>query len=80
MRRQLASTPLFWRVFWGNAAVLVLAVAALALGPLHVSAPLGLTGSSALLAGVVVALVDQPPADASGLPSVRRAGGPNAPA
>ena len=46
MRKQLASTPLFWRVFWGNAAVLVLLAAALALGPLHASGPLGLTGSA----------------------------------
>ena len=44
MRKQLASTPLFWRVFWGNAAVLVLLAAALALGPLHASGPLGLAG------------------------------------
>ncbi len=56
MRKQLASTPLFWRVFWGNAAVLVLAVAALALGPLRVSPPLGLTELVVLLVGVAIAL------------------------
>jgi two-component system, NarL family, sensor histidine kinase UhpB len=53
VRKQLASTPLFWRVFWGNAAVLVLLAAALALGPLHVSGPLGLAG---LLIAVGLAL------------------------
>src|SRR5215203_7441364 len=56
MRKWLASTPLFWRVFWGNAAVLVLAVAALALGPFHASAPLGLTEVIGLLAVVAIAL------------------------
>jgi two-component system sensor histidine kinase UhpB len=56
MRKWLASTPLFWRVFWGNAAILVLAVVALALGPLHVSAPLGLTEVVALLVVVAIAL------------------------
>ena len=56
MRKWLASTPLFWRVFWGNAAVLVLAVAALALGPFHASAPLGLTEVVGLLVVVAIAL------------------------
>jgi two-component system sensor histidine kinase UhpB len=53
MRKQLASTPLFWRVFWGNAAVLVLLAATLALDPLHASGSLGVAG---LLVGVGLAL------------------------
>jgi two-component system, NarL family, sensor histidine kinase UhpB len=56
MRKQLASTPLFWRVFWGNAAVLVVVVVALVFGPLQMSAPLTLTESISLLAGVALAL------------------------
>jgi two-component system sensor histidine kinase UhpB len=56
MRKQLASTPLFWRVFWGNAAVLVAVVLLLVFGPLQISAPLTLTESISLLAGVAVAL------------------------
>ena len=57
MRRHLASTPLFWRVFWTNAAVLVVAMAALALGPLTVSAPVRLTQLGVLLAGLVITLI-----------------------
>ena len=56
MRKQLASTPLFWRVFWGNAAVLVVVVLSLVFGPLQMSAPLTLTESISLLAGVALAL------------------------
>jgi two-component system sensor histidine kinase UhpB len=56
MRRQLASTPLFWRVFWGHAAVLVVVVVALVFGPLQVSAPLTVTESISLVAGVALAL------------------------
>jgi two-component system sensor histidine kinase UhpB len=56
VRRQLASTPLFWRVFWGNAAVLVVVVVALVFGPLQMSAPLTLTESISLVAGVALAL------------------------
>jgi signal transduction histidine kinase len=56
MRKQLASTPLFWRVFWGNAAVLVVVVLSLVFGPLQISAPLTLTESISLIAGVVLAL------------------------
>jgi two-component system sensor histidine kinase UhpB len=56
MRKQLASTPLFWRVFWGNAAVLVVVVVALVFGPLQMSAPLTLTESLILPAGVALAL------------------------
>lgn len=57
MRKHLASTPLFWRVFWTNAAVLVVAMAALALGPLTVSAPVTLTQLGILLAGLVTTLI-----------------------
>ncbi|MEO8688804.1 MAG: sensor histidine kinase [Solirubrobacteraceae bacterium] len=57
MRKRLASTPLFWRVFWTNAVVLVVAIAALALGPLEVSAPATLTQLGALLAGLAITLV-----------------------
>jgi two-component system sensor histidine kinase UhpB len=56
VRKQLASTPLFWRVFWGNAAVLVLAVVLLVFGPLQTSAPLTLIESIGLVAGVALAL------------------------
>ena len=56
MRRQLASTPLFWRVFWGNAAVLVVVLVALVFGPLQMSAPLTPTESISLVAGVALAL------------------------
>jgi two-component system sensor histidine kinase UhpB len=56
MRKQLASAPLFWRVFWGNAAVLVVVVVALVVGPLQMSAPLTLTESISLVAGVALAL------------------------
>ena len=57
MRKRLASTPLFWRVFWTNAAVLALAVAALALGPLKVSAPVTWPQLGALLAGLAITLI-----------------------
>jgi two-component system sensor histidine kinase UhpB len=57
VRKQLASTPLFWRVFWGNAAVLVVVVGVLVFGPLQMSAPLTLTESISLVAGVALALV-----------------------
>jgi two-component system, NarL family, sensor histidine kinase UhpB len=57
MRKHLASTPLFWRVFWTNAAVLVMATAALALGPLTVSAPVTLTQLGVLLAALVITLI-----------------------
>ena len=56
MRKQLASTPLFWRVFWSNAAVLVLAVASLAIGPLAVSTSVGLAELVGLLVVVAIAL------------------------
>jgi two-component system sensor histidine kinase UhpB len=56
MRKHLASTPLFWRVFWTNAAVLVVATAALAFGPLTVSAPVGPTELVVLLVGLVITL------------------------
>jgi two-component system sensor histidine kinase UhpB len=56
VRKQLASTPLFWRVFWGNAAVLLVVVVVLVFGPLQVSAPLTLTESISLVAGVALAL------------------------
>jgi two-component system sensor histidine kinase UhpB len=56
MRRHLASTPLFWRVFWSNAAVLVLAVSALTLGPWRVSPPLGPTDGLVLLVSLGLAL------------------------
>ena len=80
MRKQLASTPLFWRVFWGNAAVLVVVVVVLVFGPLQMSAPLTLTESVSLVAGVALALALTPRAHASGIPALRRAGGPHAPA
>lgn len=57
MRKYLASTPLFWRVFWTNAAVLVMAMAALALGPLTLSAPVTVTQLGVLLAGLVITLI-----------------------
>ena len=57
MRKPLASRPLFWRVFWGNAVVLVVVVLGLVFGPLDTSAPLTLTESVSLLAGVALALV-----------------------
>ena len=56
MRKSLASRPLFWRVFWGNAAVLVVVVVGLVFGPLDMSAPLTLTESVSLLAAVALAL------------------------
>jgi two-component system, NarL family, sensor histidine kinase UhpB len=56
VRKQLASTPLFWRVFWGNATVLVVVVVVLVFGPLQMSAPLTLTESISLGAGVALAL------------------------
>jgi two-component system sensor histidine kinase UhpB len=56
MRRHLASTPLFWRVFWSNAAVLILAVSALTLGPWRVSPPLGPAEGLVLLVSLALAL------------------------
>ena len=56
MRRLLASRPLFWRVFWGNAAVLVVVVLGLVFGPLDMSAPLTLAESILRVAGLAVAL------------------------
>src|SRR5215210_6032245 len=56
MRKQLASTPLFWRVFFGNAAVLILATAALTLGPLHAANRLDFTEAVGLLGVVAIAL------------------------
>jgi two-component system sensor histidine kinase UhpB len=56
VRKPLASRPLFWRVFWGNAAVLVVVVVVLVLGPLDMSAPLTLAESISLVAGVALAL------------------------
>jgi two-component system, NarL family, sensor histidine kinase UhpB len=56
VRKQLAATPLFWRVYVGNAAVLILAVTVLVLGPLPAAGPLHVTEVVALLAGVAVAL------------------------
>ena len=54
MRKPLASRPLFWRVFWGNAVVLAVVVMGLVFG--RVSAPLTLTESIVLVATVAVAL------------------------
>ena len=56
MRKPLVSAPLFWRVFWGNAAVLVVVVVALVFGPPQMSAPLTLTESVSLVVGVALAL------------------------
>src|SRR4051812_20110702 len=56
MRNRLASTPLFWRVFWTNAAVLVLAAAALAVGPVAVRVPLTASEGIVLVLGLVVLL------------------------
>jgi two-component system, NarL family, sensor histidine kinase UhpB len=56
MRQPLASTPLFWRVFWGNAAVLVLVVLGIAFGPLRAALPLSVAESIGLLAAVAAAL------------------------
>src|SRR4051794_16935234 len=57
MSKPLASTPLFWRVFWGNAAVLVLVVVGLVFGPLRAALPLSLPESIGVLTAVAVALV-----------------------
>ena len=56
MRKLLASRPLFWRVYWGNAAVLFVVVLGLVFGPLDTSAPLTLGESVLLTAGVGLAL------------------------
>jgi two-component system sensor histidine kinase UhpB len=56
VRKQLASTPLFWRVYWGNAAVLVVVVVLLVFGPLRMSAPLTLTEAISLVLGIALAL------------------------
>jgi two-component system sensor histidine kinase UhpB len=48
--------PLVWRVFAANAAVFVLAAAALALSPATVSFPLALAEATVLLAGLVAML------------------------
>jgi two-component system, NarL family, sensor histidine kinase UhpB len=55
VRKPLASRPLFWRVFWGNAIVLVVVVLGLVFG--QVSAPLTLAESILLVAVVALALV-----------------------
>ena len=47
---------MFWRVFWGNAVVLVVVVVVLVFGPLQISAPLTLTESIGLVASVAFAL------------------------
>lgn len=56
MRKRLASTPLFWRVFWSNATVLTVAVGALTFGPLPVSRPLEPPELLVLLVGLGLAL------------------------
>jgi two-component system, NarL family, sensor histidine kinase UhpB len=48
---------LFWQVFATNAAVLVLATAALALGPFTVSVPVAFTELLVLVGGLLVLLV-----------------------
>ena len=57
MRRRIASLPLFWRLFYANAAVLVVAMTALALAPVTVSVPVRLWELDLLLAGLGVLLV-----------------------
>ena len=57
MRRRIASLPLFWRLFYVNAAVLVVATTALALAPVTVSVPVRLWELVVLLAGLGVLLV-----------------------
>ena len=57
MRRRIASLPLFWRLFYANAAVLVVATTALALAPVTVSVPVRLWELVVLLAGLGVLLV-----------------------
>ena len=52
MRKSLASRPLFWRVFWGNAVVLVVVVVVVG----QLSAPLTVTESILLVAVVALAL------------------------
>lgn len=56
MRRRIASLPLFWLLFYVNAAVLVLATTALALAPVTVSAPVKLWELAVLMAGLGVLL------------------------
>jgi two-component system, NarL family, sensor histidine kinase UhpB len=56
MHERLIAMRLFWRVFWTNAAVLVVAVLALLYGPLTVSSPIGPAEVTIVLAGLVAAL------------------------
>ena len=76
MRKQLASTPLFWRVFWGNAAVLVVVVVVLVFGPLQIVGSVDADRIDQPGGGRCPRARDQPRAHASGVPAVRRAGGP----
>jgi two-component system sensor histidine kinase UhpB len=57
MRSRIATMPLFWRVFATNAAVLVLATAALVALPVTVSVPVALTELAVLLTGLVIMLL-----------------------
>jgi two-component system, NarL family, sensor histidine kinase UhpB len=56
MRSRLTSLPLFWRVYATNAVVLGLALLALVLAPVTVSAPVGASELLALVAGLVALL------------------------
>ena len=78
MRKPLASRPLFWRVFWGNAVVLAVVVMGLVFG--QVSAPLTLTESIVLVATVAVALAISLVLMRPAFRPFDAAGGPYAPA
>lgn len=56
MGRRLLSLPLFWRVFSINAAILVLATAALIFAPVTVSVPVAETEMAVLLIGLLLLL------------------------
>src|SRR5918997_1342930 len=56
MGRRLLSLPLFWRVFGINAAILVLATAALIFAPVTVSVPVAETEMAVLLIGLLLLL------------------------
>jgi two-component system sensor histidine kinase UhpB len=57
MSRRIAAMPLLWRVFATNAAIMLLAFVALAVGPVTVSVPVTLTELAVLAAGLVVVLL-----------------------
>jgi two-component system, NarL family, sensor histidine kinase UhpB len=56
VRKRISSLPLVWRVFATNAAALVLALAALVIAPVTVSAPITVSEFAILLAGFLALL------------------------